>query len=74
MVDKAMPIPVEKIGPAFGSVSRQIMREIDRRIVTFFWNWFHIHEKRHDMAAECMIKNLNKLISYEISKILLISI
>ncbi|RCL02118.1 MAG: mRNA interferase toxin MazF [Candidatus Tokpelaia sp. JSC188] len=36
MIDKAMPIPIDKVGAAFGSISRQVMREIDRRIVTFF--------------------------------------
>jgi mRNA interferase MazF len=36
MVDKAMPIPTEKIGACIGKLSRKVMRDIDRCIVTFF--------------------------------------
>ena len=36
MVDKAMPIPADKLGECFGQLSRSVMRDIDRCIVTFF--------------------------------------
>lgn len=36
MVDKAMPVPVEKLGAVFGRMSRKTMRDIDRCIVSFF--------------------------------------
>lgn len=36
MVDKAMPIPADKIGKCFGKLSPSIMRDIDRCIVTLF--------------------------------------
>ena len=36
MVDKAMPVPVEKLGTVFGHLSRQTLRDIDRCIVSFF--------------------------------------
>ena len=36
MIDKAMPIPADKIGACIGKLSRKVMRDIDRCIVTFF--------------------------------------